>query len=77
MQFLLPKVTTEFRRYTELSLIAEIGGYVGLLMGYSLLNITKMVSPAMLWVNYVLGLFACTGDRGLNNNNDDIITVKQ
>ena len=37
-----PKVTTEFIRYTELSLLAEIGGYLGLLMGYSLLNVTKL-----------------------------------
>ena len=36
------KVTTEFIRYTELSLLAEIGGYLGLLMGYSLLNVTKL-----------------------------------
>ena len=70
-------MTTEFRRYTELSLIAEIGGYVGLLMGYSLLNITKMVSPLMLWVNYVFGLFGCSGDRGLNDDHNAIITVKE
>ena len=36
------QVTTEFIRYTELSLLAEIGGYLGLLMGYSLLNVTKL-----------------------------------
>ena len=35
-------MTTEFIRYTELSLLAEIGGYLGLLMGYSLLNVTKL-----------------------------------
>ena len=40
--FYFCKVTTEFIRYTELSLLAEIGGYLGLLMGYSLLNVTKL-----------------------------------
>ena len=42
MQNFCIKVTTEFIRYTELSLLAEIGGYLGLLMGYSLLNVTKL-----------------------------------
>ena len=44
------QVTREFVRYTEVSLLAEIGGYLGLLMGYlgllmgySLLNITQLL----------------------------------
>ena len=73
----LYQVTTEFRRYTELSLIAEIGGYVGLLMGYSLLNITKVASPAILWLHNVFGLFGCTEKNGFNEDNGHIITVKE
>ena len=55
------QVTTEFRRYTVLSLVAEIGGYVGLLMGYSFLNITKLVSPVMTWATYFYGALSFKG----------------
>jgi len=48
------KVTTEFIRYTELSLLAEIGGYLGLLMGYSLLNVTKLFQPVLGWLGCAL-----------------------
>ena len=48
------QVTTEFIRYTELSLLAEIGGYLGLLMGYSLLNVTKLFQVTISYNNYQL-----------------------
>ena len=44
------QVTTEFIRYTELSLLAEIGGYLGLLMGYSLLNVTKLFQVVLVGI---------------------------
>ncbi len=36
------KTTREYYLYTSLSVIAEIGGYVGLLMGFSLLNLGQI-----------------------------------
>ena len=38
------KTTTEYLLYTLLSMIAEIGGYVGLLLGASLVNLGKINS---------------------------------
>ena len=38
------KTTTEYLLYSFLSMIAEIGGYVGLLLGASLVNIGKINS---------------------------------
>ena len=41
-----PRVTKniEHRLYTYLSLFAEIGGYVGLILGYSLFNVAAWIS---------------------------------
>ena len=38
------KTTTEYLLYTLLSMVAEIGGYVGLLLGASLVNIGQINS---------------------------------
>jgi len=38
------KTTTEYLLYSLLSMLAEIGGYVGLLLGASLVNIGKINS---------------------------------
>ena len=38
------KTTTEYLLYTLLSMVAEIGGYVGLLLGASLVNIEQINS---------------------------------
>ena len=37
------KVTTGYYLYSELSLIAEIGGYVGLFLGVSINQITNLI----------------------------------
>ena len=39
------KVTQEFVLYTVLSLVAEVGGYVGLLLGFSVFNIANFFTP--------------------------------
>ena len=47
VQFILNdviKVQTSFWSYSIISLLAEVGGYVGLLLGISLLDITKIVN---------------------------------
>ena len=54
------QVTTEFIRYTELSLLAEIGGYLGLLMGYSLLNVTKLFQVVNIEKGQTLRRFFCS-----------------
>ena len=44
--YFAPKVSVgeEHYFYTFLSLMAEIGGYVGLLLGYSLLHVASLIS---------------------------------
>ena len=37
------KVQTSYWSYTMISLLAEVGGYLGLLLGISLLDITKVI----------------------------------
>ena len=37
------KKTTAYHSYGTLSLFAEVGGYLGLLLGYSLYNITELI----------------------------------
>ena len=37
------KVQTSYWSYTIISLLAEVGGYLGLLLGMSLLDITKVI----------------------------------
>ena len=39
------KITREFILYTALSLVAEVGGYVGLLLGFSVFNIANIFTP--------------------------------
>ena len=41
------KVTREFVLYTVLSLVAEVGGYVGLLLGFSVFNIASVFTPVV------------------------------
>ena len=38
------KRTTEYQLYNELSMFAEIGGYVGLLLGFSIVQIAEVFS---------------------------------
>ena len=54
--------------YSETSLFAEIGGYIGLLLGFSLLDLTKLVK----------NLFTCANAKitnGSPNNQKHIETV--
>ena len=39
--------------YTLLSLLAEIGGYTGLLLGISVANITTVIEKMFQWFNLV------------------------
>ncbi|XP_023334500.1 uncharacterized protein LOC111705999 isoform X2 [Eurytemora carolleeae] len=41
------KYTEEYVRYTWLSMVAELGGYTGLLLGYSLLHLSKIFDPIL------------------------------
>ena len=41
------KFTREFVLYTVLSLVAEVGGYVGLLLGFSVFNIASVFTPVV------------------------------
>ena len=61
------QVSAEFIRYTEVNLVAEIGGYVGLLLGWSLLNITQLLPSLAAWAAALIRL--CAPDR--------VHTVKQ
>ena len=38
------RIQSSFLNHTLISLLAEIGGYVGLLLGMSLLDVTKVIS---------------------------------
>ena len=38
------RIQSSFWSYTPINLLAEIGGYVGLLLGMSLLDVTKVIS---------------------------------
>ena len=44
---LFTKKTTAHYTYTELELIAEFGGYVGLFLGYSVLSLTGVFDRAI------------------------------
>ena len=37
--------------YTGVSLLAEVGGYVGLLLGVSLMNITSLIDKLLTIIN--------------------------
>jgi hypothetical protein len=45
------KVTTGHELYSFLSLIAEIGGYVGLFLGVSINQATVMIDQAIFWLS--------------------------
>ena len=41
------KVTQEFILYMTLSLVAEVGGYVWLFLGFSVFNIANILTPVV------------------------------
>ena len=41
------KTTTEYLLYNELSMFGEIGGYVGLLLGISIVQIADVISKTI------------------------------
>ena len=41
------KVMKSYLSYTEVSLLAEVGGYVGLLLGVSLMNMTSLIDKLL------------------------------
>ena len=45
------KVTEAYYSYTELELIAEFGGYVGLFLGISVFDINQVFSKAFNYLN--------------------------
>ena len=45
------KVTTGHRLYSVLSMIAEIGGYVGLFLGVSVKQITIIMDVMFDWID--------------------------
>ena len=45
------KVTEAYYSYTELELIAEFGGYVGLFLGISVFDINQAFSKALNYLN--------------------------
>ena len=45
------KVMKSYLSYTEVSLLAEVGGYVGLLLGVSLMNITSLIDKLLTIIN--------------------------
>ena len=47
------KVQETVYDYTVLSLLAEIGGYTGLLLGISVANITTVIEKMFQWFNLV------------------------
>ena len=40
---------TQYVIYDALAFLADIGGYMGLLLGYSLLSLYKSTAPALPW----------------------------
>ena len=47
------KVTTEYYIYTEINLIAEIGGYVGLFLGISINQIINLMDFFAAKINFM------------------------
>ena len=43
------KTSHEYLIYTELSMLAEIGGYVGLMLGISFVNIGSLINKILDW----------------------------
>jgi hypothetical protein len=50
------KSTNEYIVYSELSMAAEMGGYLGLLLGNSLVDITYVFSKLIIFLKYLTGL---------------------
>ena len=48
------KVTEGYHVYSGLSLFAEIGGYVGLLLGVSLNQVTKIVDSLVVYLQKLM-----------------------
>ena len=42
------KVTHSYLAYTELELLAELGGYVGLFLGYSVFHLSELIDKTIL-----------------------------
>ena len=40
---------TQYVIYEALALLADIGGYMGLLLGYSILSLYKSAAPTLTW----------------------------
>jgi hypothetical protein len=49
------KTTKEYILYSELSMLAEMGGSLGLLLGISLVDITNVFSQLILFLKYLTG----------------------
>jgi hypothetical protein len=46
------KITTEYILYEDLSMVAEIGGYLGLFLGVSLVHISGILSKLITSLKY-------------------------
>ena len=45
------RITRAYYSYQRINLIAEIGGYVGLFLGVSVIQITNVVDHASRWIS--------------------------
>ena len=43
------KVTHAYLAYTELELLAELGGYVGLFLGYSVFHLSEVIEKIIMY----------------------------
>ena len=44
------KVTHAYLAYTELELLAELGGYVGLFLGYSVFHLSEVIEKIIMYL---------------------------
>ena len=51
----LIKITTASFSYTELELVAELGGYVGLFLGVSVCNLSKLMEKLVKMLDFDSG----------------------
>ena len=67
-------VKEHFYVYDGGSLFADVGGYLGLLLGYSVLHLTKLVNPLLSLATscYTAACSVCTLDTG-----DSVHSLKQ